>query len=60
MKNSPSPGKVVYSVVMNRGKRASMVRIGRAANNGDGSIMVYLDALPHSRTLLIREASEGE
>ena len=60
MKPSSSPSKVVYSVVKNRGKRASMVRVGQAMHNGDGSIMVYLDALPLSKTLLIRAPSEGE
>jgi hypothetical protein len=39
MKPSSSPSKVVYSVVKNRGKRASMVRVGQAMHNGDGSVI---------------------
>ena len=57
----PTPtNKGAYAVVKDRGKRASMMLVGQVMDNGDGSLMIYLDALPLSRTLLIRERPDSE
>ena len=58
MKRPPKPtptNKGAYAVVKDRGNRASMMLVGQVMDNGDGSLMIYLDALPLSRTLLIRD-----
>ncbi len=63
MKRLPKPtptNKGAYAVMKDRGKRASMMLVGQVMDNGDGSLMIYLDALPLSRTLLIRERPVAE
>ena len=40
----PTPtNKGAYAVVKDRGKRASMILVGQVMDNGDGSLMIYLD-----------------
>ena len=57
----PTPtNRGAYAVVKDRGKRASMILVGQIMDNGDGSLMIYLDALPLSRTLLIRDRPDTE
>ena len=63
MKRPPKPTPTIkgaYAVVKDRGKRASMMLVGQVMDNGDGSLMIYLDALPLSRTLLIRDRPVAE
>ncbi len=63
MKRPPKPTPThqgAYAVVKDRGKRVSMMLVGQVIDNGDGSLMIYLDALPLSRTLLIRERPDTE
>lgn len=41
------------------GKKTYWIRIGRAFRNKDGSINVYLDALPVAGKLQLRDAGES-
>ncbi|MCS6797822.1 MAG: hypothetical protein NZ898_04730 [Myxococcota bacterium] len=46
--------KVVYTIV-ERGQKKHWVRIGAAYTNRDGSLNVYLDAVPTNGQLQIRD-----
>jgi len=56
METAPKTLKVVYTIVeRSRDGRKFWLRVGSAFNNHDGSINVYLDAMPTNGQLQIRD-----
>ena len=58
---TPAKRFAVFSIRATKGKEGSTwIRVGSAWKNKDGSLNVYLDALPTDGILHIRDAQTGE
>ncbi len=59
--NTNSKPLVVYTIIDREGsEKAFWVKVGAAFENKDGSMNVYLDALPVNGRIQIRKSSEKQ